>query len=444
MTMVPHDLSTTSNTDNSWLKALEAQSWQAELLISGALAAGLFQLPGFFHNWITPYIINSSGLGFTYMSYASIFIFGAIGSIIVFLGFHLILRGIWISLLGLNSVYPDGVNVESKSGAGPAYWKKYKARYPDLSAYNEELDKKCSLIYSLAVSTCIAAFSLSALVILFFLLMKAIITIIPAIEPYVVYIGIAVYLIITLFALGISALSKRKNNSPKLDKIIFKYGLITGSMFSLYVFRKPINYILGILTSNGSDKNTFAVSIIFGLSLGIFGGSQQDQNPVFSHFGGDKYITFNNTPHKKHNFNYENLRDQSWPVFTPIIPSDLINGSRISLFIPTIDREKTAIGIEDFSIFKKLKLGREKRNEIYKNDLKKYETFNKIFINGNEISNLKFHYFTYPNDNEKGVQVSISTEYCQSGENILEIRKNYFSDEGEQKIVTIPFYYEGF
>lgn len=45
--------------DSDWLKDLEAQSWQAELVISGLLITGLFQLPDVFIKWVEPKIIQS-------------------------------------------------------------------------------------------------------------------------------------------------------------------------------------------------------------------------------------------------------------------------------------------------------------------------------------------------------------------------------------------------
>ncbi|MFK7808029.1 MAG: hypothetical protein AB8F74_09545, partial [Saprospiraceae bacterium] len=43
-----------------WLKALEAQSWQAELLISGLVVTGLLQAPSYFVDWMEGYIFEST------------------------------------------------------------------------------------------------------------------------------------------------------------------------------------------------------------------------------------------------------------------------------------------------------------------------------------------------------------------------------------------------
>jgi len=56
-----------------WLKALEAQSWQAELIISGLLAAGLIRLPNWLLSWGEQYMISSSELGSSFISMALLF-----------------------------------------------------------------------------------------------------------------------------------------------------------------------------------------------------------------------------------------------------------------------------------------------------------------------------------------------------------------------------------
>ncbi len=64
-------------------------------------------------------------------------------------------------------------------------------------------------------------------------------------------------------------------------------------------------------------------------------------------------------------------------------------------------------------------------------------------MNETFYDDLKFQYFTHPHQSEEGILVYIPTQNFKVGENILEIRKEYFSDEGVQKIVHIPFFFEG-
>jgi len=198
-----------------WLRALEAQSWQAELLISGLLIAGLIQVPDILVNFLQGYMVESTGLSHTFYSMASMLFLTGVNSLIIFFGFHFLFRGIWISLLGLNSVYPDGINVNSTNGAGPKYWEKNKERFPDLSAYNQELDRTCSLIFSLATITIIMMTSISLVIIIFFKVFQFLISFFPGLAGYVLHIGGAFYLIFMVLALAVQQLPKRFPAKPR-------------------------------------------------------------------------------------------------------------------------------------------------------------------------------------------------------------------------------------
>lgn len=143
------------NENSNWLKDLGEQSWQAELVISGLVITGLFQMPDLFIKWVETAIIQSGEIEYTFLNLASIFFLVGIDCLIIFFGIHLLFRGIWIALLGLNSVYPNGIDVLSKNGMGEKHWQKEKEKYPNLTAYNIELDANCSLLFSLATLTII-------------------------------------------------------------------------------------------------------------------------------------------------------------------------------------------------------------------------------------------------------------------------------------------------
>ena len=223
------------------------------------------------------------------------------------------------------------------------------------------------------------------------------------------------------------------------------WGTYIGGLFSLYIFQKPMSYITSILMSNGTSKYGFWYGMIVSFFLGISGSIQSNNNPIYRNFSSGKYITFNNKPNKILPYNYENLMPEGSRIFTPVIPSDVVYEKVLKVFIPSIKRETEVIGIENRSLFQKLKnkYSDVQRDSVYQVNLQKYSDFNQIFINDIAYPNPDMQYYTHPHQGEKGLWVYLSTENCQQGKNILEIRKNYFSEDGVQKIVKIPFYYEG-
>ncbi len=426
-----------------WLRALEAQSWQAELLISGVIIAGLLQLPDTFLKFGEPYILESSELGFGFLSLATTYVYAALSALVLFFGYHFILRTIWIALLGLNSVFPKGINIESKAGAGPKYWEKAKEEYPNLSTYNQQLDQQCSTIFSSVTLITIMSLSLAAVILIAYQIFRLSISVFPFLEDYVVQIGGGLYLLFMVFTFGLQHLAKKQPDNKRIASVYEKYGKIAGSIFSLHFFRKPVNYITGILISNSTSKYALVLPGIISGFMGFYAARTINENPIYDNFGAERYCTFNGKTDRTFYFNYEDQCKDNQRIFTPIIPSDVIEGSVLKVFIPTIEREKAKMDLGKLSFIKKVKGGQPLRDSIRQANLQIYQDFNQIFINDEVYTTSDIQYYTHPNAGEKGVLIYLNTHDFKAGKNILEIRKDYFSKKEKQKIVRIPFYFEG-
>ena len=96
-------------------------TWEVELLISGATVFGLLQLPAPLHRWL-----SIAGQAHGESVYQAIKMFGiyiqfSLWILIVTFVMHLFMRGYWIALVGMNSVYPKGIQWEKVKGFGPIY-----------------------------------------------------------------------------------------------------------------------------------------------------------------------------------------------------------------------------------------------------------------------------------------------------------------------------------
>lgn len=440
----PQQAKTTGNkkTHNpEWLKDLEIQSWQAELVISGLLITGLFQLPDVFLNWVEPKIIQSGELEFIFLKFASLYFMAGIDCVVIFFGLHLLFRGIWVALLGLNSVYPNGIDAQSKNGLGEKYWKKLKEKYPSLTQYNLYLDANCSLLFSLATSVIIMITSLSVFILLFYQCVRLLTTVFPAITDHAVPIGIVLYLIFVLTSLAIQYLGKRYPDSKAVEKTVTGFSTAIGSLFSLYVFQKPIGYINSIYFSNTKSKYFKIVLVAVSAVMGLMSGIQLNQRDVFNDLDAEKYFTFNNKPYQILPYNYENLLEKEAQVYTPIIQSDVVADDFLKVFIPTIEREKEHMGVKEYTLVARFKMNTAQREAAKNERLESYKRFNRIYVNGIEYPNLDFHFYQHPQAAENGLLVYVPSQQFTKGRNILEIRKNYFSKDSVQKIVKIPFFF---
>ena len=128
-----------------WIRKLVRESWQAELIISGAAIIGTVQLPGVLKLAQQYLLVNYQqtylDLWFMATIYWAVFVYGLL---LLFL-YHFILRTLWIGLLGLKSRYPKGIartNLTSED-----FQDKAIAEYGDLDGSIVRLDQRASALF---------------------------------------------------------------------------------------------------------------------------------------------------------------------------------------------------------------------------------------------------------------------------------------------------------
>jgi hypothetical protein len=125
-------------------------TWEMELLLSGATVFGLLQLP----RQIDLLLFDAfgrvpgelSGLVLVTWVYAK----SALLTIIVTFLLHLVLRGFWIALVGLDSVYPGGIRWD-RLRSGPHQRAAGESRTPAMAVRIERADNRASKVYGVGV-----------------------------------------------------------------------------------------------------------------------------------------------------------------------------------------------------------------------------------------------------------------------------------------------------
>ncbi|MEM6831008.1 MAG: hypothetical protein AAF551_10885 [Bacteroidota bacterium] len=130
-----------------WLKELQLKSWEPEILLSGIVLYGMFQLPDaldsflfFFQNEVFN-AVNAMGLFVALLKVG-------INWLIIGLILHLVCRGLWIGMVGLSYSFPKGINHE-KLNFRPKYLEKVR-RVPGFEEIILRLERVCSFIYSIS------------------------------------------------------------------------------------------------------------------------------------------------------------------------------------------------------------------------------------------------------------------------------------------------------
>jgi len=150
----------------AWLKNLQENSWEVELLISGGAIFSLFQISNFYLEFMESIKITSHFAG------TGVFIImGMLGIKILTTGFfsHLFLRAIWLGMVCINYVFPKGISEKKKNYAKP-----FRSKFsPNDNLYHEiqRVDRASGLVMFFSI--------LSLLVILGILLSVIILVTIP-------------------------------------------------------------------------------------------------------------------------------------------------------------------------------------------------------------------------------------------------------------------------
>ena len=90
----------------AWLKQIQENSWELELLISGGAIFSLFQLSGSWIIWV-----ESTNEFTFFMGRNVILMIGTLGLELLKIGFitHIMLRALWLAMVCVNYFYPQGI-----------------------------------------------------------------------------------------------------------------------------------------------------------------------------------------------------------------------------------------------------------------------------------------------------------------------------------------------
>lgn len=144
-----------------WLKNLQENSWEVELLISGGAVFSLFQIPDVFIQWM-----RSLRILLDFPGFAILVVTGTLGIKILTNGFilHLILRAWWLAMVCLNYIFPQGIRSERVNRRKP-----FTTKHTEGDLYQAIMgaDRICGLVIFMAiVSTVVLCGFLVAFVIL--------------------------------------------------------------------------------------------------------------------------------------------------------------------------------------------------------------------------------------------------------------------------------------
>lgn len=311
----------------AWLKNLQENSWELELLISGGAIFSLFQVSDLFIDFIFTIKMTSHIPGTGLLT-----ICGMLGIKLLTVGFvtHLLLRAYWLGLVCVNYVFPRGV-ADKKSNFKKPFIEQYKAN-DSLQQNITNVDKASGLVMYISI--------LSTIIIVGFLLMVTILITLPSIvfdvnDSYFTFI---VWLMLLYYfdLLSFGFLRKIKILSYVTYPVL--------KVLDVIAFRWSYQKSLKLFSSNIVKwKAVIGISVLFFFGL-FFTYTSLYRFMHWPNIIDSRSFRMQMTPDDKwigYAMYMDQLKDENLKIASPVIHTDIVKGNYLKVFIPyDIDYEE--------------------------------------------------------------------------------------------------------
>jgi len=399
----------TEKKDQSWLKRLKEESWEAELLISTVAIFGSLQLFDLI-DWATVVAFNRLPPYQYVIGYFIIFTsLMAISILTTMFITHFLLRAYWVGLVGLNSVFPD-YSVED-SAYSEIYTRKMLGILPKLKKTIRDVDELSSVIFSAAFFMLIMYVYLSLSICVLLILYNFLIS---YVSQTILFIPLGILGVLFLFVFLIMILANFKKfkqneriqgwyfNSVKWSSLIL--------MGPLYKYQLQISMTFG---TNFKKKKSLSGLTIFIIGMGFiitivqFGKSKLPAIVKYE-------ATLDNT--RTHSEFYANRNDGHEFLMAPQIDEDIVQSDIVRLFIPIYSYERSRV--EDICGEKP-----DDKEEHKKWFLDCYSFYNHVFLNNVKVQP-NFLKYRQPETDQFGIIAYVDLLGSDRGNNVIKVVKN--------------------
>jgi hypothetical protein len=326
-----------------WLKSLAEKTWNMELIISGAatyLSSFLPEITDKAFYYFLDNIAqdqNLANLNLPILAYG----FAKMIAYLLPLTFiiHFIMRAFWAGMVGVHTVYLQGILYDKLPGQKAVAKKLYEVHYGSLSDYIARLDKWCNQIFGFAFTIALMGIGLSAVYLAIFLASTFIIPIIFSDKAHVspilsiIFAIIAVLMAVTQLLIG--RLDQIKN--PRLYKyagwiIVYMPQIILPFIYT------PFNYLNLIFSSNVTKKRYYVVLVgvffvimggVFVITLATMSEIKRSAPPfTFHQFLGEYKNRYSLSAEQ-----YDDIRPEHARLSGVSIASEMVTGPFMKVFV---------------------------------------------------------------------------------------------------------------
>jgi len=404
-------------------------TWELELLISGAVLVALFQLPpiisGVFNRLEPHTATRNAGTALFFVTfYSKLMVFALIASFVV----HLAARAYWVGLIGLQSVFPNGIQWD-RVKQGPIAKGFYRERFSSIPNTIARLDNFCSVIFSFAF-----------LIVLFFALSILMMGTVAGLAYGIALVAFggrhASVLLWTLIALltivPVAAATLDRYAASRIAPDGRTARVLRGMFRVLYRTQLMNLYgpIMMTLITNVKQRIMYTLMFVafFGLiAFGVF--DILVQQGLLTVNGYDYFVE---TEAHAVQYRYYESQRPTGEIFerVPSIQSDIITDGYIRLFIPYSPERHNAALAANCAGLRPLRprglqlatpVGSRAIDSAATIALHCLTTMHAVTLNGRPLEGLEFNFHTNPETGLKGIVTYISTTGLPKGKNTLTI-----------------------
>lgn len=401
--------------------------WELELLISGAVVFSLLQMPSVADQWFDgtyPHLTGHAQFAvFMLYAYIKLILYTLITCFVL----HLSVRAYWVGLIGLETVFPQGVRWDDFS-YGPVMKEVYREKMGRLQSRIDGADRFCSILFPLAFT-----------VVMLFFFSVAIMAVGAALAfgtsrllfggRYFVPLAIGIFALMAAIPLGTALLDRlygaRMEHGGRGHRFLRR-----ASVTSYYVNAMPV-YGTTFMTLISNVRKGARYPAMYALLVLLFGFFLVKD--VYVGLGvvtaGD-HLYLPDAPGRYgvgYGF-YESQRPEG-EVYDrqPSIQSDVITGPYIKLFIPYLPMRHGGAFAERCPEVEPLSRGGVRMDTELPPDsagvravLDCWSRLQPVTLNGRPIRP-EFRFYTHPSAGIRGILAYIPVAGLPRGENVLSV-----------------------
>jgi len=423
----------------TWLKKLQEESWQAELLISGIAIYGAIQLPELVHqfsDWLFTYLPFEDA---TWGLFLLMYLYIAAAVLLISFIVHFILRAVWIALIGLQSVFPKGINEEG--GTYSSYYMKLMKKDLEIKNFGiQPLDNFCSGIFAYGASMSF----MMAVIAIDIIVVYGVYHLLKTYIPNKVFVSIGIILLILCYGFiffMFYANTKKNKQNEKLQYRFFKTMKILNYPLA-HIFYKPVLFVNNVIFSNVQLKKywkeVFAVTLI--ASAVLIKSLEKSSMSYFTEI--ERFLENYSRTDRVFPDCYEDyIIENNKPILTTILEQQQITGSDMKVFVPIFPNElqqveATCKSFESIDSLSRAE-NRTRRYQYYTNCYMKYHRF----LVNDSLYQVDLLQYYHPHRETNGILTYLPTANFKEGKNILTVQKLNEPTDTIYRTMRVNFWY---